>query len=89
MDGHAVGLLAGGGFIESIDFYLDLILPLRILKLLQSRQKVSRGTIQSTWMLKDPAICTARGISREIIDNSGTTGLLVAHRIIPEGPSDG
>ena len=88
-DGHAIGMVASGYHFASKDFYLDLKLPLRILKCLQSEEHIYRGTIQSTWMLQDPATCAARGISREIIDNSGTTGLLVAHRVVPEGPSDG
>ncbi|KAL9125648.1 MAG: hypothetical protein Q9217_005172 [Psora testacea] len=87
--GNAVGMLSGGGFTASIDFYLDLTLPLRVLKSLQSGKCIYRGTIQSSWMLQDPATCAARGISREIINNSDSTGLLVAHRVIPEGPSDG
>ena len=89
MDGHAVGMVAGGRWLASTDFYLDLNLPLRVLKSLQSGQNMSRGTIQSTWRLKDPATCAAHGISRTIINNSGSTGLLVADQIVPDGPSDG
>jgi len=87
--GHAIGMMAGGMVHASMNFYLDLTLPLRVFKTLQSGERITRGTIQGTWTLEDPATCAARGISRETIDKSGNTGLLIAYQIVSKGPSDG
>lgn len=77
--GRAVGMVAGGMDQASMAYYLDLTLPLRVLQSLQSGERITRGTIQGTWMLIDPATCAARGISRDTIDKSGNSGLLIAH----------
>lgn len=85
-----MALVSGGYSQASTDVYLPLDLPLRTLQALRSGQSTPRGTIQSVWTLENPSNCHARGLSYEEIQQYSPdgSGLLVARKVLPHGPSD-
>ncbi|KAG8528176.1 uncharacterized protein KY384_007093 [Bacidia gigantensis] len=94
-DGHAVALQAGGRSDgAATDYFLPLDRPLRVLKCIQDKTLVSRGTIQTQWLIKPFDECRRLGLTSEheaaIRKNfPKETGLLVAEIVLPEGPADG
>ncbi|KAL3232472.1 Uncharacterized protein RNJ44_04388 [Nakaseomyces bracarensis] len=93
-DGYAVALQAGGSTEASTDFFLPLDRILRALKCVQSRKPITRGTIQTQWLLKPYDECKRLGLTPERESESRSLfperiGLLVAETILREGPSDG
>ena len=70
--------------------HLPLDLPLRALRDLQSGRFTPRGTIQTKWILADPAECYARGLSYDEIQKYSPdgSGLLVAQAIVPDCPAE-
>ncbi|KAH3686326.1 hypothetical protein WICPIJ_002688 [Wickerhamomyces pijperi] len=94
IDGAAIALQAGGSTDASTDFFLPLYRVLRALTCVQQEQPITRGTIQTQWMLRPFDECRRLGLSeaaekraREEFPES--IGLLVAEVILPEGPADG
>lgn len=91
VNGHAVAMVAGGYRGAAKDLYLPLDHALRALQCFESGRPILRGTIQSHWILEHPADCRARGVSDDVLQKHGTenSGLLVAERVIENGPSAG
>jgi S1-C subfamily serine protease len=92
-DGLAVALQAGGRADgAATDYFLPLDRPLRALQLIKNGQDVSRGTIQTQWILKAFDECQRLGLSPDLEKTIRTkfpneTGMLVAEVILPEGPA--
>ncbi|AMD19720.1 HCL431Cp [Eremothecium sinecaudum] len=94
IDGYAVALQAGGSTEASTDFFLPLDRILRALRCIQSNTQITRGTIQTQWLLKPYDECRRMGLSAErerIARKHSPTkiGLLVAETILSEGPAEG
>ena len=95
LHGHAVALQAGGRSDgAATDYFLPLDRPLRVLQCIQEGRPVTRGTIQTQWLIKPFDECRRLGLSAEheaaIRKNfPKETGLLVAEVVLPEGPADG
>ncbi|KAI9736638.1 MAG: hypothetical protein M1834_000842 [Cirrosporium novae-zelandiae] len=95
IDGCAVALQAGGRADgAATDFFLPLDRPLRALKALQSGESVTRGTIQTQWLLKAFDECRRLGLTpdrEEVVrkEKPEETSMLVAEIVLPEGPADG
>ncbi|WEW62006.1 hypothetical protein PRK78_007506 [Emydomyces testavorans] len=95
IDGHAIALQAGGRADgAATDYFLPLDRPLRALQCIQRGDFVSRGTIQTQWIIKPFDECRRLGLSpkweaevREAAPKE--TGMLVAEIVLPEGPADG
>ncbi|AOW07966.1 YALI0F31603p [Yarrowia lipolytica CLIB122] len=92
IDGDAIALQAGGSTDASTDFFLPLNRGKRALECILRGDKVTRGTIQTHWMLKPFDECRRLGLSasnekkqRELFPS--TIGMLVAETVLPEGPS--
>ena len=91
VDGYAVALQAGGSTDASTDFFLPLNRIVRALQCVQQDKPITRGTIQTQWMLKPFDECTRLGLSEEREKEArkrfpGKIGLLVAETIMREGP---
>lgn len=95
IDGHAIALQAGGRADgAATDYFLPLDRPLRALECIRQGQTVSRGTIQTQWLLKPFDECRRLGLMPEweaaIRKAAPTeTNMLAAEIILPEGPADG
>ncbi|KAF2088420.1 Pro-apoptotic serine protease NMA111 [Saccharata proteae CBS 121410] len=94
-DGSAVALQAGGRADgAATDYFLPLDRPLRALKCIQNNEPITRGTIQTQWMLKPFDECRRLGLTPNWEDAlrkafPKETCLLVAEVILPNGPADG
>ena len=94
IDGYAVALQAGGRADgAATDYFLPLDRPLRALQCIQRGETVTRGTIQTQWMLKPFDECRRLGLTSawEAEIRKGypkETGTLVAEIVLPEGPAD-
>lgn len=94
LDGYAVALQAGGRADgAATDYFLPLDRPLRALECIRKGQPVSRGTIQTQWIIKPFDECRRLGLSPEweAAIRKGfpkETGMLVAEIVLPEGPAD-
>ena len=94
IDGFAVALQAGGRADgAATDYFLPLDRPLRALKCIQEGKHVSRGTIQTQWMLRAFDECRRLGLTAdweaEIRKKfPKETGMLVAECVLPKGPAD-
>ena len=92
--GHAVALQAGGRMDgAATDYFLPLDRPLRALECIQQGTPITRGTIQTQWMLKPFDECRRLGLSPEweaAVRKSAPqeTSMLVAEIVLPEGPGD-
>lgn len=92
-DGFAVALQAGGRADgAATDYFLPLDRPLRALQLIQQGKHVSRGTIQTQWILKPFDECRRLGLSPDSEKAIRTkfpteTGMLVAEVVLPNGPA--
>ncbi|KAF3389430.1 Pro-apoptotic serine protease [Penicillium rolfsii] len=95
IDGHAVALQAGGRADgAATDYFLPLDRPLRALECIRQGQAVTRGTIQTQWILKPFDECRRLGLTPEweaaVRKAAPTeTNMLAAEIILPEGPADG
>lgn len=93
--GHVVALQAGGRADgAATDYFLPLGRPLRALQCIQEGKPVTRGTIQTQWMIKPFDECRRLGLTPEweaYVRKSAPkeTGMLVAEIVLPEGPGDG
>ncbi|RDW91884.1 putative pro-apoptotic serine protease [Coleophoma crateriformis] len=94
IDGYAVALQAGGRSDgAATDYFLPLDRPLRALKCVQEGKPITRGTIQTQWMIKPFDECRRLGLAsrwekavRKAFPKE--TGMLVAEIVLPEGPAD-
>ncbi|KAI5310507.1 hypothetical protein KEM55_006113 [Ascosphaera atra] len=97
VDRHAnvVALQAGGRCDgATTDYFLPLARPLRALQCIQKKIPVTRGTIQTQWLLKPFDECRRLGLTSEweaIVREAAPkeTGMLVCEVALPEGPADG
>ncbi|CAG8292399.1 unnamed protein product [Penicillium nalgiovense] len=93
--GHAVALQAGGRADgAATDYFLPLDRPLRALECIRQAQPVTRGTIQTQWVLRPFDECRRLGLTPEweaaVRAAAPTeTNMLAAEIILPEGPADG
>ncbi|KAJ4523307.1 hypothetical protein HRR78_000803 [Exophiala dermatitidis] len=95
LSGNAVALQAGGRVDgAATDYFLPLDRPLRALQCLQEAQPITRGTIQTQWVLKPFDDCRRLGLTpdwesavRKYFPNENS--MLVAEIVLPEGPADG
>ena len=91
--GYAIALQAGGRADgAATDYFLPLYRPLRALECIQKQNPVTRGTIQTQWLLRPFDECRRLGLTSEweavVRENAPQeTGLLVAEIILPEGPA--
>lgn len=94
IDGSAVALQAGGRSDgAATDYFLPLDRPLRALELIKQGKPVSRGTIQTQWMLKPFDECRRLGLTAETEARvrkkfPTETNMLVAEVVLPKGPAD-
>ncbi|KAJ5623583.1 Pro-apoptotic serine protease [Penicillium lividum] len=95
LDGNAVALQAGGRADgAATDYFLPLDRPLRALECIQQGRPVTRGTIQTQWILKPFDECRRLGLTPEweaAVRKAAPaeTNMLAAEIILPEGPGDG
>lgn len=95
IDGHAIALQAGGRADgAATDYFLPLDRPLRALECIRRGEPVSRGTIQTQWMIKPFDECRRLGLTpnwEAAVRKSAPkeTGMLVAEIVLPDGPADG
>ena len=92
LDGNVIAMQAGGRSDAATDYFLPLDRPKRALELVQQGKPVTRGTIQTQWMIKPYDECKRLGLSKQwektLRDTfPKETGLLVAEVILPEGPA--
>jgi pro-apoptotic serine protease NMA111 len=94
IDGHVVGLKAGGMTHAAMDYFLPLDHVLHALDRIHSGNLVSRGTIQTQWQIKTFDDCSRLGLTaaceasiRETFPD--VNGMLVAEKILPKGPAYG
>jgi pro-apoptotic serine protease NMA111 len=95
LSGNAVALQAGGRADgAATDYFLPLDRPLRALQCLQHGETITRGTIQTQWILKPFDDCRRLGLTpnwesavRKAAPNDNS--MLVAEIVLPEGPGDG
>lgn len=93
IDGYAVALQAGGSTEASTDFFLPLDRVLRALRCVQSNKEITRGTVQTQFLLKPYEECRRLGLTPDREDEARKMfpekiGLLVATTILREGPVD-
>jgi pro-apoptotic serine protease NMA111 len=94
LGGNAVALQAGGRVDgAATDYFLPLDRPSRALQCLQSGETITRGTIQTQWILKPFDDCRRLGLTpnwesavRKATPNENS--MLVAEIVLPEGPGD-
>lgn len=95
LGGNAVALQAGGRADgAATDYFLPLDRPLRALKCIQEGKPISRGTIQTQWILKPFDECRRLGLTPDweaAVRKQAPqeTSMLVAEIVLPEGPGDG
>lgn len=95
IDGNAIALQAGGRADgAATDYFLPLDRPRRSLECIRRGEPVTRGTIQTQWILKPFDECRRLGLTPEweaaVRKTAPTeTSMLVAEIILPEGPADG
>lgn len=93
-NGQVLALQAGGSTQASTDFFLPLDRAKRAIDCIKSGKPIARGTLQTQWLLRPFDACTRLGLSaatetKARNDHPDSIGLLVAERVLPEGPADG
>ena len=94
LSGNAVALQAGGRVDgAATDYFLPLDRPSRALQCLRNAEPITRGTIQTQWILKPFDDCRRLGLTpnwesavRKATPNENS--MLVAEIVLPEGPGD-
>ena len=95
LGGNAVALQAGGRVDgAATDYFLPLDRPLRALECLRTGGSITRGTIQTQWILKPFDDCRRLGLTpnwESAVRKAAPTenSMLVAEIVLPEGPADG
>lgn len=92
--GHAIALQAGGRADgAATDYFLPLDRPRRALECIRQGKPITRGTIQTQWVLRPFDECRRLGLTpeweaavRAAVPNE--TNMLAAEIILPEGPGD-
>jgi len=86
-NGYAVGMVAGGYQIQSLDFYLPLQRPRKHLQDWIDGRTIVRGTIQSNWLRETRADCLTRGLDSQTFEEYCPDGnaLLRASKVLPQG----
>ena len=89
--GQAVGILAGGYYVQSVDWYLPLERPREALRDLINGRVTVRGTIQSNWLRETQPGCLARCLDRQTFEKYCPDGkaLLRASKVLPESSCAG
>lgn len=89
--GYAVGIVAGGYHIQSLDFYLPLERPKKHLQDWIDGRTIVRGTIQSNWLRETRADCLTRGLDSQSFGKYCPDGnaLLRASQVLPQGSCAG
>ncbi|ODV59007.1 Pro-apoptotic serine protease NMA111 [Ascoidea rubescens DSM 1968] len=90
--GNVVALQAGGSTSAATNFFLPLNRILRALKCIKKNEPITRGTIQTTWLLKPFDECSRLGLSSDAESKMRAvfpdiTSLLVASTVLPNGPA--
>lgn len=94
IDGNAVALQAGGRADgAATDYFLPLDRPLRALQCVVDGHPVTRGTIQTQWLIKPFDECRRLGLTSNWESEvrkqfPKETGMLVAEVVLPKGPAD-
>ncbi|SCV02824.1 LAME_0H05512g1_1 [Lachancea meyersii CBS 8951] len=93
IDGHAVALQAGGSTEASTDFFLPVNRILRALDCIRKDEPVTRGTIQTQWILRPYDECRRLGLTADREQEArkqfpDRIGLLVVETVLREGPGD-
>ncbi|KAF2157822.1 putative nuclear serine protease HtrA2/Nma111 [Myriangium duriaei CBS 260.36] len=94
IDGHVVALQAGGRADgAATDYFLPLDRPLRALEHVIRGDAVTRGSIQTQWLIKPFDECRRLGLTSNWESETRKqfpkeTGMLVAEVILPKGPAD-
>ncbi|KAI4744975.1 putative nuclear serine protease HtrA2/Nma111, partial [Aureobasidium sp. EXF-8845] len=94
VEGYAVALQAGGRQDgAATDYFLPLDRPLRALELVRKGEHVSRGSIQTQFLIKPFDECRRLGLTSEREAEVRAkfpkeTGMLVAEVVLPKGPAD-
>lgn len=91
INGYVIALQAGGSMEAATDYFLPLDRPLRALKCVQEKKEVTRGTLQTQWLIKPFDECRRLGLTADWEDaiRKGypeEIGMLVAETVLPEGP---
>ncbi|KAG5358467.1 Pro-apoptotic serine protease [Yarrowia sp. B02] len=92
IDGHAVGLQAGGMTYSTTDYFLPLQRVKRALDLVRDGNPVSRGCLQTVWEHTSFNICSHYGLTEEIEGRirkayPDNVGMLVAKHVVKDGKS--
>lgn len=93
VNGFVVALQAGGSSEAATDYFLPLDRPLRALQCIQQKKPITRGTLQTQWLIKPFDECRRLGLTGqwENAVRKGfpeEIGMLVAETVLPEGPAD-
>ncbi|KAI9096060.1 trypsin-like cysteine/serine peptidase domain-containing protein [Phlyctochytrium arcticum] len=92
-EGNAIALNAGGATLSASSFFLPLDRVVRVLRLLQSGEPITRGTIQTIFKFTPYDEVKRLGLDasteREIREKFPEgTGMLTVSQVVPKGPAD-
>lgn len=92
IDGAVVAMMAGARTDSATNYFTPLHGLKRALQCIQTGDSIVRGTIQTQWLLKPYDECRMLGLTRQAETDArsqlpGSTGLLVAEVILPQGPA--
>ncbi len=92
--GRVIALNAGGSTGSATSFYLPLDRPARALRLVQSGEPVTRGSLHAVFRQKPYYDLQRLGLRKQTEARvrratPGLVGMLVVHEVVPGGPSDG
>ncbi|KAL2914404.1 hypothetical protein HK105_205971 [Polyrhizophydium stewartii] len=94
VDGNAIALNAGGATASATSFFLPLDRVVRVLKLIQADEPVTRGTIQTVFQYTAYDEVKRLGLLsdveleiRQLFPEN--TGMLTVSQVVPKGPADG
>ncbi|KAG5358909.1 Pro-apoptotic serine protease [Yarrowia sp. E02] len=93
IDGHAVGLQAGGMTFSTTDYFLPLQRVKRALDIVRGNGLVTRGCLQTVWEHKAFNTCSHYGLPDDIEGRirkkyPDNVGMLVAKHVVKDGNSD-
>ncbi|AOW00286.1 YALI0A05533p [Yarrowia lipolytica CLIB122] len=93
IDGHAVGLQAGGMTYSTTDYFLPLQRVKRALDIVRQGGLVTRGCLQTIWEHTSFNICSHYGLTEDLEGRirkkyPDNVGMLVAKHVVKDGKSD-